>query len=80
MQILETVPEMKLTFQETNKLVEELSEYHKIYSPFFQRREQREWSEIYLRGLLLEIPRKSIEPIVLATKGVVRSVLSAYSA
>lgn len=69
MQILETVPEMKLTFQETNKLVEELSEYHKIYSPFFQRREQREWSEIYLRGLLLEIPRKSIEPIVLATKG-----------
>jgi SRSO17 transposase len=69
LQILETVPEMKLTFQETNKLVEELSEYHKIYSPFFQRREQREWSEIYLRGLLLEIPRKSIEPIVLATKG-----------
>ena len=35
----------------------------------FQRREQREGAEKYLHGLLLEIPRKSIEPMVLALEG-----------
>jgi SRSO17 transposase len=50
-------------------LVEALREYHAIYSPLFQRREQREGAEKYLHGLLLEIPRKSIEPMVLALEG-----------
>jgi len=60
---------MELTPQAIDNLVEELREYHAIYSPLFQRREQREGADKYLRGLLLEIPRKSIEPMVLALEG-----------
>jgi|SRR5215471_11317740 len=66
---IDTVPAMELTPQAIDNLVEELREYHAIYSPLFQRREQREGADKYLRGLLLEIPRKSIEPMVLALEG-----------
>ena len=66
---LETAPAMELTPQAIDHLVEELREYHAIYSPLFQRREQREWAQKYLHGLLLELPRKSIEPMVLALEG-----------
>ena len=69
MQSIETVPEMQLSAQDVSQLVTELEDYHAIYSPLFQRREQREWSSLYLQGLLLEIPRKSIEPMVLALRG-----------
>jgi SRSO17 transposase len=64
-----TAPAMELTPQAIENLVEELRAYHAIYSPLFQRREQREGAEKYLRGLLLEMPRKSIEPMVLALDG-----------
>src|SRR6266852_2227215 len=64
-----TAPAMELTPQAIDNLVEELREYHAIYSPLFQRREQREGSAKYLHGLLLDIPRKSIEPMVLAFAG-----------
>jgi SRSO17 transposase len=60
---------MELTPQAIDNLVEELREYHAIYRPLFQRREQREGADKYLRGLLLEIPRQSIEPMVLALEG-----------
>jgi SRSO17 transposase len=60
---------MELTPQAIDNLVEELRAYHAIYSPLFQRREQREWAEQYLHGLLLEMPRKSIEPMVLVLEG-----------
>jgi SRSO17 transposase len=60
---------MELPPQAMDKLVEALRAYHAIYSPLFQRREQREGADKYLRGLLLEIPRKSIEPMVLALEG-----------
>jgi SRSO17 transposase len=66
---IDTVPAMELPPQAIDNLVEELREYHAIYSPLFQRREQREGADKYLRGLLLEIPRKSIEPMVLALEG-----------
>lgn len=61
-----TAPVMVLTPQAIDHLVEELREYHTLYSPLFQRREQREGATKYLHGLLLEMPRKSIEPMVLA--------------
>jgi len=64
-----TAPAMALTPQAIDNLVEELREYHTIYSPLFQRREQREGAAKYLHGLLLEMPRKSIEPMVLALEG-----------
>jgi SRSO17 transposase len=47
-----------------------LKEYHAIFSPLLRRREQREWMEFYLQGLLSpEMDRKSIEPMVLNIKG-----------
>jgi SRSO17 transposase len=67
---IETVPALELTPQAIDNLVEELRVYHAIYSPFFQRREQREWAQQYLHGLLLDLPRKSVEPMVLALNGV----------
>jgi hypothetical protein len=39
---IETAPAMELTPQAIDHLVEELREYHAIYRPLFQRREQRE--------------------------------------
>jgi len=66
---IETVPALELTPQALDNLVEELREYHAIYSPLLQRREQRKAASNYLHGLLLEIPRKSIEPRGLALEG-----------
>jgi SRSO17 transposase len=66
---IETVPALDLTPGDLDTLLAELRDYHAIYSPLFQRREQREWSEKYMHGLLLELPRKSIEPMVLALEG-----------
>jgi SRSO17 transposase len=62
-------PVMQPPPQALDNLVEELRAYHAIYSPLFQRREQREGADKYLRGLLLEIPRQSIEPMALALEG-----------
>src|SRR5947207_8073130 len=64
-----TAPVLDLTPQDIEPIIDELRAYHTIYSPLFQRREQREWSEHYLHGLLLNIPRKSIEPMVLTLTG-----------
>ncbi len=67
---IETAAVLNLEVQEIEQLTEALREYHRIYSPLFQRREQRVWSLKYLQGLLLDIPRKSIEPMVLCLEGV----------
>jgi len=68
--LIETTPKMDLVIQDIEYLVEELRAYHAIYSPLFQRREQRESAHTYLQGLLATLPRKSIEPMVLAVDGV----------
>jgi SRSO17 transposase len=70
MDLIETTPKMDLAIQDIAHLVEELRAYHAIYSPLFQRREQREAAHSYLQGLLATLPRKSIEPMVLAVDGV----------
>lgn len=44
-QPIETAPALELTPQAIDNLVEELRAYHAIYSPLFQRREQREGAE-----------------------------------
>jgi SRSO17 transposase len=69
MTMIETVPMMDLRPRDVDELVDELQAYHAIYSPLFQRREQRYWSGEYLRGLLLDMPRKSIEPMMLTLHG-----------
>ncbi len=59
-----------MAIQDIAHLVEELRAYHAIYSPLFQRREQRAAAYTYLQGLLAPLPRKSIEPMVLAVDDV----------
>ena len=68
--LIETIPKMDLAIQDIAHLVEELRVYHGIYSPLFQRREQREAAHTSLQGVLATLPRKSIEPMVLAVEGV----------
>src|SRR6266704_4663728 len=67
--LIETTPKMDLAIQDIEHMVEELRVYHAIYSPLLQRREQREAAHTYLQGLLATLPRKSIEPMVLAVDG-----------
>lgn len=68
-QVIETIPKIDLNPEDVHNLLEELREYHSIYSPLFYRSEHRERSQKYLHGLLLDIDRKSIEPMVLALQG-----------
>ncbi len=72
-----TAPVLNLTPQDVDTIIDELRAYHAIYSPLFQRREQRVWSQQYLHGLLLAIPRKSIEPMVLTLTGADRNAVRA---
>jgi SRSO17 transposase len=52
------------------ELMTPLNEYHAFFSPLFKRREQREWAEFYLQGLLSpELDRESVEPMVLNMRG-----------
>jgi len=54
-QLVATVPAFNLTPQDLDNLLGELREYHAIYSPLFQQREQREWSALYLQGFRLRL-------------------------
>ena len=72
-----TAPVLDLTPHDLDTIIDELRAYHAIYRPLFQRREQRAWSEQYLHGLLLAIPRKSIEPMVLTLTGADRNAVRA---
>jgi len=75
--LIETAPQMNLSVHDIEHLVDELHAYHTIYSPLFQRREQREAAHAYLQGLLATLPRKSIEPMVLAVDGVAPAAVRA---
>jgi SRSO17 transposase len=70
-------PALDLTPQDIDTIIGALRAYHAISRPLFQRREQQERSEQYLPGLLLNIPRKSIEPMVLTLKGADRNAVRA---
>ncbi|HJX76659.1 IS701 family transposase [Glutamicibacter sp.] len=78
--LIETTPRMELSVHDIEHLVEELRAYHAIYSPLFQRREQREAAHTYLQGLLAPLPRKSIEPMGLAVDGVAPTAVRALQA
>jgi hypothetical protein len=66
---IDTAPTLDLAPQEVATLIDELCRYHALYRPLFQRREQRDSAEKSLQGLLLELPRKSIELMILALAG-----------
>src|SRR4051812_18233508 len=55
--------------KDVEAVAEELVAYHAQFHDLFGRREQREWSEFYLRGQLSNLERKTIEPMVLHFKG-----------
>jgi SRSO17 transposase len=55
--------------REAKRLAAELSSYYASYAPLFARREQREWAQLYLRGQLSDLERKSVEPMVLRERG-----------
>src|SRR5919205_2337907 len=72
-----TAPLLDLTPDDLATILDELHAYHAIFSPLFARREQRTWAETYLHGLLLDIPRKSIEPMILHLRGADRNAVRA---
>ena len=78
--LIETAPKMDLVIQDIEHLVEELHASHAIYSPLLQRREQRDAAHTSLQGVLSALPRKSIEPMVLAVEGVVPKAVRAMQA
>jgi len=63
-------PVRALTAADLDGLVEELVAYHAHFAPLFQRREQRAWAAVYLRGLLTaDVPRKNVEALALRLLG-----------
>ena len=59
------MPECNLTPRDVRGLLDRLATYHAHFAPVFARCEQARWAEIYLRGLLSDCERKSIEPMAL---------------
>jgi SRSO17 transposase len=66
-QIIETcpAPECNLSDKDVEQFVEELESYSKLFESAFRRREQWEWGRVYLKGLLGETQRKTVERIAL---------------
>src|SRR5919202_5037207 len=62
-------PEHNLAPRDVEALADEVVAYHAHFAPLFQRTEQRNWARAYLQGQLLELDRKSIEPMALALVG-----------
>lgn len=59
------MPECNLTPRDVSGLLDRLAAYHAHFAPAFARCDQARWAESYLRGLLSDCERKSIEPMAL---------------
>lgn len=66
---IDTVSEITLTIKDVQELETELAEYSQVYRDLFGRREQKEQYEVYLQGLMSEIPNKSVETMMLHMNG-----------
>lgn len=62
-------PTIRLTARDVQASADELIAFHHLFDQVFRRREQREWSALYLCGQLSNLERKTIEPIVTAFRG-----------
>lgn len=62
-------PSGNLARRDSKQLASQLSDYYAEYAPLFTRSEQRQWAQLYLRGQLCNLERKSIEPMVLRQRG-----------
>jgi SRSO17 transposase len=58
-------PASNLTPRDVDSLLDQLAAYHAHFVPAFARCDQAHSAEIYLRGLLSDCERKSIEPMAL---------------
>jgi SRSO17 transposase len=67
--MIETVPLFELTTDDVQDFVRELESYRVRYHDLFGRREQRTQYDQYLQGLLLDLPNKSVETMVLHMNG-----------
>ncbi len=63
--MIETVPLFELTTDDVQAFVCELETYRALYDDLFRQREQRERYDQSVRGLLLVLPNKSVETMVL---------------
>jgi SRSO17 transposase len=63
-------PGLHLRAADLESIVDDLMAYHARFAPLFTRQEQREWAEVYLRGLLVaDVPRKNVEAMALRLLG-----------
>src|SRR3954454_3273816 len=63
-------PELHLRCADLESIVDDLIAYHARFAPLFARQEQRDWAEVYLRGLLVaDVPRKNVEAMALRLCG-----------
>lgn len=62
-------PSGSLTTRDVLVSAEELIAFHRLFAGVFQRREQSEWSLVYLCGQLANLERKTIEPMILGLHG-----------
>lgn len=67
--IIETTPKFDLTVKDIEDLPTELAQYAVLYQDLFGRREQKEHYQTYLEGLMLDVPNKSVETMMLNLKG-----------
>jgi SRSO17 transposase len=58
-------PECNLLPGDIEQFVEALATYYRLFAPAFGRPEQVVWGEVYLQGLLGNLPRKTTERIAL---------------
>jgi len=70
-------PTTKLTAQDREAICQALTDYAQEFDVCFQRREQRQWSMLYLCGQLSNLERKTIEPVVLGLLGPDRNAVRA---
>src|SRR6266498_1860139 len=69
------MPECNLTPRDVSGLLDRLATFHAHFVPAFARCDQARWAEIYLRGLLSDCERKSMEPIIAQHQLLVGSTL-----
>ena len=52
-------PSGNIAKRDVEAMAEDLVKFHALFQDLFVRREQREWSEFYLRGQLSDLGRKT---------------------
>jgi SRSO17 transposase len=62
-------PVLNIAPGDVDGLDDGLTSYHQMFASCFVRREQRHWALKYSQGQLLDLPRKSIEPMAVSVVG-----------